>query len=69
MGVTQVQLICAWIGCSAATSVADDLPPGWRFLLTTQEWLTGPAHQHRLERDAVLCPAHAAELEKLLKRI
>ena len=68
-------VMCAWAGCTA-TCEMDDKPPGWINLLTWRSpWTTPEATIGETacgafyERDAVLCPRHAAELETLLKDI
>jgi hypothetical protein len=65
---------CAWKGCRRSYSSSDQ-PVGWRILITyhsgrsTLAVLDFKDPSFKPERDAVLCPLHAAELEKLLKDI
>jgi hypothetical protein len=68
----QLGCMCVWNGCGA--TFADDMPHGWRWLLTY--WAPQPFSSSLLEilqedmaRDAVLCPKHAAALERQLKEL
>ncbi len=77
MSVSEVQTmmrgsVCAWDGCEAAFE--GSLPSDWRWLLVY--WQPRPDVHHTLEqivmgsvcdRDTALCPAHARELDGLLK--
>lgn len=57
---------CAWRGCREAFPILQDMPPGWRWLLLWPD--TGPETPTFngilavADRDAVLCPEHAAAL-------
>ncbi len=64
--------ICAWAGCDA--TFKGPMPEDWRWLLVY--WRSRPAITTKLvkiansrhcDRDAVLCPEHARELESQLK--
>jgi hypothetical protein len=66
-----VSYVCAWRGCNRTTPFGD-LPPGWRWLLTSRRPVMGVPILAALEagildRDAVLCPDHVNRLEALLK--
>ncbi|UGA45648.1 hypothetical protein HU230_0006305 [Bradyrhizobium quebecense] len=68
--------VCAWRGCRETCRVGqegqDYLPKGWTFLLMfwarevplTNLWDAVP--QSDMLRDAVLCPQHTRELDRLL---
>lgn len=62
---------CAWNGCAAHYS--GPMPDGWRNLLVF--WSSGPITRitdipgDTWDRDGVLCPQHAQELDGLLKDI
>ena len=64
--------LCAWAGCSA--SFFGPMPKGWRNMLVY--WQAEPNVESTIadicfsghcDRDATLCPEHAAELESSLK--
>lgn len=61
---------CAWKGCEAKT-LDRTLPRDWRWLAVwwgpaaLPPWANGNIE----DRDATLCPAHARELDGLLKDI
>ena len=64
--------LCAWAGCSA--SFFGPMPKGWRNMLVY--WQPEPKVESTIadiclsghcDRDATMCPEHAAELESLLK--
>ncbi len=64
--------LCAWAGCSA--SFFGPMPKGWRSMLVY--WQAEPSVESTIadiclsghcDRDATMCPEHAAELESLLK--
>jgi hypothetical protein len=63
--------VCAWDGCAETFSAPQ--PPGWRWLLvygareSTLDMKRIPAETW--DRDAALCPKHAAELDGNLKRL
>jgi hypothetical protein len=65
--------ICAWRGCT--NSCKGETPAGWVNLSTWWSWpepdatIAEAASSPFCKRDAVLCPQHAAELERLLKNI
>jgi len=67
----QLGCMCAWGGCRA--TFEDDMPHGWRWLLAY--WAPKPqlipceVPQKHISRDAVLCPKHAAVLERLFKEL
>jgi len=63
---------CCWKGCNAnyKAKMGDRMPEGWRALLVF--WEDGPTHSladippSTWDRDALLCPAHAAMLATFL---
>jgi hypothetical protein len=56
--------MCCWLGCEA--KYEGDQPPNWRHLLIF--WSPRPVRAFaEWDRDGVLCPQHAAELEAVLK--
>lgn len=62
-----MRYLCAWKGCTAV--YVSRLPPGWICFVTFRGTLTPGILDFtldRVDRDAVLCPDHAAELDQLL---
>lgn len=70
--LAKLQHRCAWKGCTA-TSPLDELPRDWRWLLVYWDRSEGNPNPFRggvrLDRDAVLCPEHARQLDGLLEDI
>lgn len=62
--------LCAWEGCTASCAVTDRLPRGWRWLALWAGPVAAPpwGDQCTQDRDAVLCPTHAAELHNVVLR-
>ena len=61
--------ICAWDGCLASfhhNKEIEYLPKGWTILLVFRAKKPPPSD---MQRDAVLCPAHTAALERQLKQL
>ncbi len=66
--------MCAWADCEA--TFEGYMPKGWRWLMVYW-WARPPANQKLwkiamssdCDRDAVLCPDHALQLESQLKNI
>lgn len=65
---------CAWQGCT--NRFEGEMPDLWLYLLTWwSPWaepcvtIVDVASSAHCKRDTVLCPQHAAELERLLKDI
>jgi hypothetical protein len=62
---------CAWKDCTATFSLP--MPKGWVWLVTywapTPQFIIWEVPQRNMSRDAVLCPKHAAALERLLTEL
>jgi len=66
----QLGCMCAWTGCVATFDA--DMPHRWIWLFAY--WAARPLMPHEVPqehvaRDAVLCPKHAAALERMLKEL
>jgi hypothetical protein len=68
----QLPCMCAWGDCGA--TFEGDMPHGWHWVLAY--WAPQPFSSSLLEvpqedmlRDCVLCPKHAAALERQLKEL
>jgi hypothetical protein len=63
-----IKFLCAWRNCKQ--SFSDPMPPGWTYLITFRMTtaIKGVLNfaTDKVDRDAVLCPEHAAKLEDLL---
>lgn len=62
-----MKYLCAWKGCT--TTFIDPIPPGWTYLVTFRKTATAGVLNFaidRVDRDAVLCPDHATQLDQLL---
>jgi hypothetical protein len=68
----RLPLACAWKGCLATCDNTRALPRGWIALATFRDTATPGVldfRRDRVDRDAVLCPAHIEALERMLKPI
>lgn len=64
-----VSFRCAWNECEETCSNPDDLPSGWIALVTFRKTSVPGILNFAVDevnRDAVLCPTHAAALERCL---
>ena len=67
--LTRMRHRCAWRDCAEAVRVENGIPKDWRWLavwwgpVAVPPWADGNVE----DRDAVLCPQHAAALGDLLE--
>jgi hypothetical protein len=62
---------CGWAGCQESyviNAAAHQAPEGWRALVVTKYNLLEPAGVLNADHDKMLCPAHVAALQPLLKK-
>lgn len=57
---------CAWQDCGEFF-IGTTLPPGWKCLVITRDWILDLADIVVADREAVLCPVHATEFFDILK--